>query len=406
MDQFTFQVAAPPIEMLDLARYVSDRRIARIDHSPAAINIGWDDGSTSQFSAAWLRDNCACRQCRHPITMERLFSMLDHPGAIRIDDAAVAEQTLLSVMFDRGGASQHDSHYPSDWLWHHRCGSPPAPTDTTVQTLWTAAVLPQVPTFEFAAVMSDDQALDTWLHCVAELGVSLVVGMPIERGTVQRLAERVGQVRATNFGMLFEVESKPNPNNAAYTALGLDLHTDIPNVPSPPGVQLLHCIVNEAQGGGSILVDGFRVAEELRVESEGDYRLLADNPITFRFHDAEVDLAHRAPVLLLDGAGRVAEVRFNNWIRAALDVPVEIVEAYYGALMHYWRLLREPRFQLRFRLAAGQAMVFDNQRILHGREEFDPQTGARLLQGCYFDYETLRSRRRVIARGRLAPVPA
>ena len=147
------------------------------------------------------------------------------------------------------------------------------------------------------------------------------------------------------------------------------------------------------------LVDGFRVAEELRAQSPADFELLTDNPITFRFHDTEVDLAHRAPVLRVNDTGQMAEVRFNNWIRAALDVSADKVEAYYDALMHYWRLLRDQRFQLRLRLAAGQAIVFDNQRILHGREEFDPQSGARLLQGCYFDFETLRSRRRVIARG-------
>ena len=402
MEQLETKAALKPVDMLDLARYPSARRIAKVDLDPALIEVRWDDGSTSPLSATWLRDNCACRQCRHPVTMERLFSIVDHPGAIRITAAEVAEDGVLSVTFD----PPHDSRFAGDWLWHHRRGSAPAPSDTAARRLWTVADLPQVPTFEYGAVMNDDQALDTWLHCVAELGVSLVVGMPTERGTVQMLAERVGQVRATNFGTLFEVESKPNPNNSAYTSLPLDLHTDIPNVPSPPGVQLLHCIVNDAQGGGSILVDGFRVAEELRAESEADFRLLTEHPITFRFHDADVDLAHRAPVLRLDPAGNLAEVRFNNWIRAALDVPVDLVDAYYGALMHYWRLLREPRFQLRFKLAAGQAMVFDNQRILHGREVFDPQTGARLLQGCYFDYETLRSRRRVLARGRAAPVLA
>ena len=402
MEQLELKSAAEPVDMLDLARYLSARRIAQVDYSPAQAQVRWDDGSTSRLSATWLRDNCACRQCRHPVTMERLFSILDHPEAILIAHAGLTEDGSLGVTFE----PPHDSQFAGDWLWHHRGGSAPMPTDIVDRRLWTAADQPQVPTHEYAAVMNDDQALDTWLQCLAELGVSLVVGTPTQRGTVQLLAERVGQVRATNFGTLFEVESKPNPNNSAYTSLALDLHTDIPNVPSPPGVQLLHCIINDAQGGGSILVDGFRVADELRAESEADFRLLTENPITFRFHDADVDLAHRAPVLRLDAAGNVAEVRFNNWIRAALDVPADRVAAYYGALMHYWRLLREPRFQLRFRLAAGQAMVFDNQRILHGREVFDPQTGARLLQGCYFDYETLRSRRRVLARGRAAAVSA
>lgn len=394
LEQVNVNAAAQPVDMLDLTCYTSGCRIAEVNHDPAQVRVRWDDGSISQFSATWLRDNCACRQCRHPATMERLFSIVDHPGGLRIAQADVIDKNSFRVTFD----PPHDSLFSSDWLWHHRDGSAPSAIDTVAKLLWTAADQPQVPIFEYAAVMNDDRALDAWLQCVAELGMSLVVGMPTTRGTVQLLAERVGQLRATNFGTLFEVESKPNPNNAAYTSLALDLHTDIPNVPSPPGVQLLHCIANDADGGGSILIDGFRVAEELRAECAVDFQLLTENPITFRFHDADVDLAHNAPVLRVDEVGNMAEVRFNNWLRAALDVPPAKVEAYYGALMHYWRLLRDDRFQLRFRLAAGQALVFDNQRVLHGREAFDPQTGARLLQGCYFDYETLRSRRRVIAR--------
>jgi gamma-butyrobetaine dioxygenase len=33
------------------------------------------------------------------------------------------------------------------------------------------------------------------------------------------------------------------------------------------------------------------------------------------------------------------------------------------------------------KLAAGQMVAFDNRRVLHGREAFDPSTGRRFLQG-------------------------
>ena len=70
-------------------------------------------------------------------------------------------------------------------------------------------------------------------------------------------AEKLGPVRATNFEKLFNVVSKPNPNDLAYTALELTSHSDNPYRKPAPGIQLLHCIANESTGGDSSLVDGF-----------------------------------------------------------------------------------------------------------------------------------------------------
>ena len=43
-------------------------------------------------------------------------------------------------------------------------------------------------------------------------------------------------------------------------------------------------------------------------------------------------------------------------------------------------------------------VAFDNRRVLHGRREFDPNSGARHLQGTYLDRDMLASRLRVLAR--------
>ena len=45
-------------------------------------------------------------------------------------------------------------------------------------------------------------------------------------------------------------------------------------------------------------------------------------------------------------------------------------------------LLCEERFLLRRRLEAGDLVLFDNQRVLHGRGAFDSREH---LQGCYLD---------------------
>jgi gamma-butyrobetaine dioxygenase len=43
-------------------------------------------------------------------------------------------------------------------------------------------------------------------------------------------------------------------------------------------------------------------------------------------------------------------------------------------------------------------VVFDNRRILHGRDSFDPSTSFRHLHGCYVDCGEFTSRLRLLAR--------
>ena len=391
--------ARQPVDMKDLVPYATDRRIRGLSHDGRILQVSWDDGRVSHLPAIWLRDNCACVSCRHPATMERLFKFIDHAGPIEIASANIGGDSNLTVQFGRNAASSHTSCYDAAWLRHHGLNSDARPVADRAIRLLSAADLKTIPAFRHAEVMRDPGALIRWLESLLSTGVTLVEGVPAELGAVRRLAERVGPLRVTNFGTVFQVESKPNPNNAAYTPIGLEPHTDIPNVPHPPGVQLLNFIRNDAVGGESILVDGFRVAAELRRQNPASFDLLASESIEFRFHDAEVDLRHRAPVISLDAAnGQLREIRFNNWIRATLDLPTEKIDAYYAALGHFWHLLRDTRFVVRPRFSSGQTLVFDNRRILHGREPFDPSTGVRLLQGCYLDMESVASRLRLLQR--------
>ena len=78
------------------------------------------------------------------------------------------------------------------------------------------------------------------------------------------MARRFGYVRETNFGRLFEVYSRPGSNDLAYRPVPLGAHTDNPYREPVPGVQLLHCLVNETTGGWSTLVDSLSVAQALQ----------------------------------------------------------------------------------------------------------------------------------------------
>jgi gamma-butyrobetaine dioxygenase len=68
----------------------------------------------------------------------------------------------------------------------------------------------------------------------------------------------------------------------------------------------------------------------------------------------------------------------------------------YRAVRAFGRLLNSDRFAIRARLHPGDVMCFDNYRVLHGRGEFDPNSGPRHLQGCYIDRDDFLSRIRTL----------
>jgi gamma-butyrobetaine dioxygenase len=324
-------------------------------------------------SSRWLRDNCPCTKCLHPITQERTVTLIDVPD---VRAAAVNTDSSGAVTVDWGDG--HIGVFPAELLAER--------PELTTAPVGLATVL-----------RLDYSELDTavgmqrWLEALLTQGAIVVEHTPNVDGEVVRLAERIGYARPTNFGTIFDVRSKPDPNNSAYTAAGLDLHTDLPNWTGPPDFQFLHALANEATGGDSTLADGVAIANALRVSEPKTFEVLATTPVPFRFHDSDDDIRFTCPIIQTDAGDNPVAIRFNNWIR---DIDPSADDTFYDAYMVLWRMLRDPANVLTLRLAAGDTLCFDNRRILHGRTEFDPQSGRRHLQGCYADRDMVESRLR------------
>ena len=61
-------------------------------------------------------------------------------------------------------------------------------------------------------------------------------------------------------------------------------------------------------------------------------------------------------------------------------------------------LAHDPALQIRYPFEPGDLVAFDNRRVLHGRDAFDPGGGSRYLRGCYIDQDDVYSRLRVLSR--------
>jgi gamma-butyrobetaine dioxygenase len=241
-------------------------------------------------------------------------------------------------------------------------------------------------------VAKDAKALGDWLAGVRRFGFAVLDAVPTTPGALCDVAERFGYVRETNYRRWFEVRAEVNPNNLAYTNLGLQAHTDNPYRDPVPTLQLLACLENTVEGGDSIVVDGFRAAERLRDESPDGFDLLTRYCARFEYAGSQgVRLRSRRPMIELSPDGELLAIRFNNRSTAPLrDIPFEHMEAYYAAYRRFAELIEDPSMEVTFKLRPGELFIVDNTRVLHARKAFSG-SGKRWLQGCYADKDGLLS---------------
>ncbi len=219
-------------------------------------------------------------------------------------------------------------------------------------------------------------------------GFVIFENVPTQDNFIVNFANSIGSIRRTNFGEFFNVKSKPNPNDLAYTSLPLAPHTDNPYRKPVPCIQLLHCIENEVGGGLSTLVDGLAVTEELKKEHPSFFQILTEIKVRFQFVDDNVVLEDWAKMIQLDENGRLKQVRFSPRLDFVPLMDKEKLELYYAARNKISEMYNSEKFRIEFKLKPGDLLMMDNYRLLHGRTEYNANEGNRFLQGCYIDYDS------------------
>ena len=364
---------------------------AAVTSEDDTVLVRWADGAESLFHCIWLRDHCPSGL--HPSTRERLWDWGTIDPGIRANSTCLNASDELEISWTDG----HVSRFASDYLHRRRYDDEARRDRLPPLDLWSSdSIRRRLPEADYHAVMSDDASLLDYHLTVRNTGFVIMRNVPIRDWVCEEVARRTAFTRETNFGRNFEVISRPNPNNQAYTHDALLAHTDLANREMPPGVQFLHCLEFGATGGKSLLVDGFHAAEQLRAVDPQAWEVLTRVGLPFRFHDADCDVRWKGTPIALDADGRYHEVRYNPGLGAALDVPATQVKQVYRALHAFAARLKDPANVLQFKLQAGDMMVFNNRRVLHGRAAFDPNTGPRKLQGCYVDLDEWLSRIRVL----------
>ncbi|MEM9474685.1 MAG: TauD/TfdA family dioxygenase [Pseudomonadota bacterium] len=379
----------------DFVRHPVGPAITMMETEPTTLTVHWADGVAVAFNRFWLRENEVLAGVVNPVTRERDIQTEALPEDLAILRAELDSGDAVAITWAPDG---HVSRHDRGWLrstaegrWHPAAALPK-------RIPWVAAEMPEPPTYPGPDVLNDDKVLQDWLQALYAHGFARLRGLSTAAGTVLQVAERIGTVRASNFGYTFKVETKPNPDSNAYTSAGLGAHTDLASREVQPGLQLLHCRENGCDGGASTMVDGFAIAEHLRQTDPEAFTALTTRNWVFSNRHRDSDYRFSGPIVVLDAVQNLTEIRFTAFLRAEPDMPDDAVDGAYRAVRLYGQLAADARFVCRTPFAPGDLAIFDNRRILHGRDAFVQGNGARRLEGCYLETDELLSRLRVLSR--------
>lgn len=152
-----------------------------------------------------------------------------------------------------------------------------------------------------------------------------------------------------------------------------------------------------------------------------EFDILATTPVPFHYVNNGHHLHHEHPTIELASlplemgtgspiaalsAPSMPEIKHINY-SPPFQAPLLLDStppAFYDALGLYAALLDDPVNILEYTLREGDAVVFDNRRVLHARTAFtDDGSGAgaygeanRWLKGCYLEADAILDRRRVL----------
>ena len=365
--------------------------IKKFSKEKDCMKIIWNDGKVSKFHFIWLRDNCPSNV--HPDARQKIFNIIDVSENIHPKKYYINKNGNLEIYWSE---DNHRSCYDVKWLKKHCYTQKNKNTYKSPYKLWDFRFEKYIKKIkiEHEDIMQRDETLIKWLELLIKYGIAIVKNAPIKKKSAFKILNRISHIRETFFKTPFEVLNIPKPNNAAYTSAGLFNHTDLPYFEYAPGYQFLHCLINEAKGGNSAVVDGYAVADYIKKNNPDIFNQLISTSIKFKDNDYtqnKIRIIH-SPVITLDKNKDYSDIRFNISAVGAFNIHHNKMKKYYSSYRKFSSLIHEKKFTVKFSLQAGDILCFDNRRVLHGRTSFDPSSGQRHLQGYYMDRDEILGR--------------
>jgi gamma-butyrobetaine dioxygenase len=342
----------------------------------------------------WLRDVCSCEKCVDPHSGQKSFAttQLDFLPAVRSierhDDGSL---TVVWANDPVSGGEDHTSVYPAS------IGD--SFLKVLRRDLWDREIYEKEREkcrISYADWMAGGSEFWDAMAALSTKGLVFVYDVPEgDEQAVERIGEQIGALQETFYGRTWDVVSKPQAENVAYTNQFLGLHQDLLYYPDPPRVQLLHCLSNECEGGESLFSDGVYAAMLFAARRTATFLALTHHPTAYHYNkNGNVHYAERPVVKARHGqwATMVDNVWWSPPFQAPFPMSNSQTGAWYLAAKQFQVEIERPEHMVEYRLQPGECVVFDNWRVLHGRRQFNSSSGKRHLKGTYIDDATYRAK--------------
>ncbi|KAK0326327.1 hypothetical protein LTR82_002167 [Friedmanniomyces endolithicus] len=321
----------------------------------------------------WVRDVCACPQCRNQNTAQRQVNVFrGDVSRVTIASANVSGWPQhITVKFQ----DDHETVIPASVIrnrkLHHGARQREGIVDVAT---WTSEIQEDPPTVEYADVKAGP-GMASLLKTIRARGFAFVDNMPATPEATESLLKCIGPIRNTHYGAFYDFTSDLSSKDTAYTSEALDLHTDNTYFTDPAGLQALHLLSHtDGTGGESCLVDGFAAAEQLYAQDKGAYLRLSDTGVYAHASGNDgvsIQPAQAYPTFThSEQYKKLIQVRWNNADRAGVATRWKQLGRWYDAAAKFDAILNDQRNQYWFQLKPGRMLLFDNWRVLHGRAAF------------------------------------
>merc|ERR1711998_329114 len=132
---------------------------------------------------------------------------------------------------------------------------------------------------------------------------------------------------------------------------------------------MFHCAWGE---GTNSLTDGFAVAEKMRNEFPEYFDLLSKHGMTagraLKYYAAgDLNFTQSSPIISTDADGNLIRVQYHEIYRTPSTLSFDDFPKYFNALRTFYSLVHSPEFQVGIKLQAGQCLMMNNWRTMHGR---------------------------------------
>jgi gamma-butyrobetaine dioxygenase len=363
------------------------------DQPKRLLTVHWDEQTQFQYHYVWLRHAGRCSYGMPNDTSVKIDLLPSNPENLKIECTSIENNLLTINWLYSSDTTKHDLTVLKSQAYDDKSRQ----VRKHRPSLWQADNTSDIPCFSFNQ-LSDTEAELALLLAVRDFGLARISGVSTEAGSIESVSRMFGPTHVNNYGGIFNVRSDANKLLGSNTGVYLPPHTDESYRHEAPGISMFHCLESSEEGGESVLVDGFSVAAALKEVDPDSYRVLTQVPIFFqRYAPPEEDMRSHTRILVEDIDGDLIGLRWTDRTLPPQDLPFDWVEPVYQALYQFRALANDPKFSFQYRMSPGDLHVFDNHRVLHGRQPFDASKANRHLQQCSVNRDEFHSSLRVLA---------